>query len=485
MSFEDKLNEKLKKSEGLLCGLFLREPSLLLDYDINKKLLSSEALFYIGVTDRLLSKGVEVIDEVSFSGEVADIPQLNDKYIEMGGYTTVKELSSIVDIKNADSIVDEWSKWNLVKTYIDKGILDIEKLYSKIAKMNSSQLYSYLEHEINSVSISTNIDGLDFENLVLTDEELEEIMNGANIGLQYNSKSHILNAMTLGVPKAELNAICGYINEGKTSFAFSNFVMPIVDNGHKALLISTEQRSIVFKLLLVTDVLTTKLNYFKLTRKKLKTGKYTEEDLKMINKAKEYIKNNYADKIVFLKLYDYNTEIVTKAIKKYAQLGVELVLYDVLKFSDSEEQIWKSLIDDSKNLFQCCSKYNVAGLVTLQLAMSTKNKVRQIGMECVANSKAVFEVMSEAIFIRSAWQDELEEDSSTYLNPYRLKKDSNGKFTNDKEYIKLDKDKQYKIVRLGKSRNDSTDKFLLYSVNFNYNQWQEIGFCTVSDKNKY
>lgn len=485
MGFEDKLNEKLKKSEGLLCGLILKEPALLLDYNINKKLLSSEALFYIGMADRLLGKGVEVIDEVSFSGEISDIPQLNDKYIEMGGYNTVRELSSIIDSKNADSIVDEWTKWNLVKTYKDKGILDIEKHWDKILKMKSNQVYSYLEHEINSVSITSGIDGLDFENLVLTDEELNEIINGANLGLQYNTKSHILNSMTLGMPKSELNAICGYINEGKTSFAFSNFVMPIVDNGHKSLIISTEQRSIVFKLLLITEVLTNKLGYFKLTRKKLKTGKYTEEDLQMINKAKDYVKNNYLDKIIFLKLYDYNTDVVTKAIKKYAQLGVELVLYDVLKFSDSEDQIWKSLIDDSKNLFQCCSRYNISGLVTLQLAMSTKNRVRQIGMECVANSKAVFEVMSEAIFIRSAWQDELEEDSSTYLKPYKFKKDLNGRFTNEKEYITLDKDKQYKIVRLGKSRNDSTDKFLLYSVNFNYNQWQEIGFCTVSDKNKY
>ena len=106
-------------------------------------------------------------------------------------------------------------------------------------------------------------------------------------------------------------------------------------------------------------------------------------------------------------------------------------------------------------------------------------------MECVANSKAVFEVMSEAIFIRSAWQDELEEDSITYLKPYRLKRDENGRFTGEREEIKLDKDKQYKIVRLGKSRNDSTDKFLLYSVDFNFNIWKEIGMCTVSDKNKY
>ena len=130
-------------------------------------------------------------------------------------------------------------------------------------------------------------------------------------------------------------------------------------------------------------------------------------------------------------------------------------------------------------------KYNVAGLVTLQLAMSTKNKVRQVGMECVSNSKAVFEVMCEAIFIRSVWDDEKDPSEPTYIKPYRLKRDANGKFTGEKEYLDLDPNKQYKIVRLGKSRNDSTDKFLLYSVNFDFNIWREEGLCIVSDKNRY
>ena len=290
----------------------------------------------------------------------------------------------------------------------------------------------------------------------------------------------------MGLPRGELNAICGYINEGKTSFAFSNFVMPIVDNGSKALIISTEQRSMVFKMLLLIDVLTTKLNYFKLTRKKLKAGKYTDEDLLKIKEAQKYIMDNYGKNIIFLKLYEYSTDIVKKAIKKYAQLGVELVLYDVLKFdSNSDEQVYISLINDSKDLFQACSKYNVAGLVTVQLAMSTRNKIRQIGMECVANSKAVFEVMSEAIFIRSVWDDEKDPNEPTYIKPYRLKRDENGKFTGDKDYFQLDSKKQYKIVRLGKSRNDSTDKYILYSVNFDFNVWREEGVCTVSDRNRY
>ena len=480
-----RLEDKIQRAEGLLCGLVIKQPTILQDYNINKKLLSANALFYIGLTERLLSKGIEVVDEVSFINEIENIPQLIDKYESLGGYNTVRELSEVVDIRNSESIISEFEKWNLVRSYNEKGVLDIEKHWDKLVKMNASQIYSYLEHEINSISINTGLEDLEFEDLILTDDEINEIMSGAEIGLQFNSRSPILSGMSVGLPKGELNSISGYINEGKTSFAFSNFVMPIINNGHKALIISTEQRSKVFKLMLLIDILTNELNYFKLTRKKLKTGKWTDEDKIKINEAIKISKAKYKDKLIFLKLYDYNTEKVTKSIKKYAQLGMELVLYDVLKFGDSEEQVWKSLIGDSKNLFQCCSKFNVAGLVTLQLAMATKNKVRQIGMECVSMSKAVFEVMCECYFIRSAWQDELDPESSTYLKPYRLKKDVNGKFTSEKEEIVLKEDKSYKIVRLGKSRNDGTDKFVLYQVDFNYNIWKELGMCCVSDKNKF
>ena len=250
MSKAEELAKELNKANGLLTGLVLKKLDTLIDYNINLKLLSEESKFYIGVANQLIQKGVEVVDEVSFSGVVESFG-LKDTYERYGGWQTVKNLKAIVDERNADSIVDNFEKYNLIKNYSDKGIVNIELLYDKLSRMNTQQVYKYLEHELNAISINSGIEGLDFENLILTDDELDEIMSGANLGLQFNQKSHILNSMCMGLPKGELNAICGYINEGKTSFAFSNFVMPIVDNGSKALIISTEQRSMVFKMLLL------------------------------------------------------------------------------------------------------------------------------------------------------------------------------------------------------------------------------------------
>ena len=50
--------ENILKAEGMLCGLILKNPDTLLDYTINHKLLSEDALFYIGIVNKLLEKGI-------------------------------------------------------------------------------------------------------------------------------------------------------------------------------------------------------------------------------------------------------------------------------------------------------------------------------------------------------------------------------------------------------------------------------------------
>jgi hypothetical protein len=60
-----------------------------------------------------------------------------------------------------------------------------------------------------------------------------------------------------------------------------------------------------------------------------------------------------------------------------------------------------------------------------------------------------------------------------------MKRDDNGKFTNARELITLDRDKKYMIIFVNKTRNDEDNQTLVYEFNGNYNVWKEIGFCTV------
>lgn len=477
-----KLNDKISKAEGVLCGLVLKEPNTLNEYNINKKLLSSEALFYIGITERLLSKGIEVVDEVSFASEVESI-SLQDKYEEMGGYSTVKDLSSIVDTRNSDAIMDEWTKWNLVRNYNEKGILDVDKHWDKLLKMKSSQVVDYIDYLMNDVDLSISSDVI-FERLDLTDKEIEDIKSGINMGINYGKHSPILNYLSMGLPKGDLTMFSSFTNGGKSSYVMNNIIIPVAEQKIKVTVIANEQRSIVYKLLLQTYVLTERLNYWKLPRKKFKSGKWVDDDDVMVNKAREIIKNEYSPYIEFVKLYDYDTKKVDKIARRVAKRGCELIVYDTMKYSGEDESTWLSLIQDSKDLFQTVSKLNIAGVVTFQLAPSLKNKVRTLDESVLANGKQVAEVFSEMFGFRDIWEDEYEGEPYD-IKPYKLKKDSNGKFTSEKEEIILDKDKKYKIFFHFKTRNDEVGNAILYEFKGHQNKWIEIGYCHPHQKNKF
>jgi hypothetical protein len=477
------LENKIRRAEGLLCGLILKQPEALDDYNINKKLLSAEALFYIGITERLLAKGLEVIDEVAFSDEVSSIPQLSEKYEVMGGYNTVREMANVINVNNGDAIFDEWTKWNLVKRYKEKGILDIDLHWDKLLKMNSSQVPDFIEYLINDTDIDVCTD-IEFENLDLTDKEIADIKQGLNMGIQYGKHSPILNYLSMGLPKADLTMFSSFTNGGKSSFTMNNIIIPIAEQKKKVTIVANEQQCIVYKLLLQTYVLTEKLNYWSLTRKKFKGGKWSEEDDNKVAEARQLIAKDYSPYMTFVKLYDYDMKKVQKIAKKQVKRGCEVLVYDTMKYSGEDDSAWMSLLQDSKAIFQICSKNNLAGVITFQLAPSLKNKLRTLDESALANGKQVAEVFSEMFAFRDIWDDEYEGEPFD-IKPYKLKKDSNGKFTREKQTIPLDKTKKYKIFFHFKTRNDEVGNAVLYEFIGHQNKWVEKGYCHPHQKNRF
>ena len=480
MNYREDLDKNLVKANGLLSGLCLKSLDTLTDYNINIKLLSEESKFYIGICNQLLKLGYEVVDEVGFTSVVENFG-LKDTYEKYGGWQTVKNLKSIVDERNADSIVDTFNKWNLVKLYNDKGILDLEKHYKKVEKMNSSQVADYIEYQINDIDININTD-LVVENLDFTDQEIQDILDGVDVGIQFGKHSPILNNLMLGLPISDLTMFASYSGGGKSSYIMENIVIPTSEQGIKNTIISNEMKSKAYKLLLLTYVLTEKLNYWKLTRKGLKKGKWTEEDKRMVEKARAIIKEEYSPYINFVKMYDYDMSKVSKIAKKEAKRGTKVLIYDTMKYSGDGDNVWTSLIEDSKRLFQICSKLELAGVVSFQLAPNTKNKIRTLDETCLANAKQIKEVFSEMVAFRDIWSDEWAGEDYD-IKPYRLVKGADGKYKQE-PYI-LEKGKNYKIFFHFKTRNDEVGTALVYRYDGYQNKWIECAYCNVSDKNRW
>ena len=486
LSNDARLTELLNRKESSLCGLMVKCPDIIYDYSINPKLLSDDGKFYFGIVRNLIRKGVEVIDKTAFMTEVATCNLTEYFEDNVGGYDALKDVVSVVDVNNKDLIIDNWNKWNLVKRYKEKGILDLDKLMTQITPMNCNQLYDYIEYLLNDSDISVSSD-IVFETLSYTDQELQELQDGLNVGLQYGKYSSLLNYLTLGVAKANLYLYGGYTNSGKSSFIFENIIIPIVENGHKCCVISNEQKSDAFKILLQIHVLTERLNYWNITRKKIKSGKFSgEKDLEMMKKARDIIKEEYDPYITFVKLFDYNTSQVNKIVKKLSKTGYECFFYDTFKIGESDNSaVWAKILADSKDLFQIASKNDVAIVMSVQLALHTKNKTRWLDEGVLSNGKQMAEVVETGIYMRDIWSDEIDKESNFYIHPYRNKRDANGKYTKEIEEVTLDKNKKYKLMFLSKCRADENGQVILYEYKGDYNKWIELCRCKPHTKNLY
>ena len=480
---EADLVDMVLDSEGQIIGLYYSSPEIYIEQPVNKKYLTKDGRFLIDILDNLVTKGVNDVTNVVLLTEVSSLG-LKEQFEEIGGIKLIEDLKKITRVENAEAIIDNFSKWSLVKAYYKKGILDINKVkWEKLVAMKSSDVYDWIEYQLDSVDLDVSSD-YKFEKLSYTKNDIQDLIDGVNMGLQYGTYSRLLNELTLGVQKSDMYLVGSYTGGGKSSFCFENIIIPIIENGHKVCIISNEQQAMAFKNLLCIHILTNKLNYYKLTRKKIRKGEFTDEDLKMMDKAMTIAEREYNPKLDFVKLYDYQIGKVGKIARKVAKTGTELIFYDTLKCDDNgDKAVWERLLKDSKDLFQIASKNNLAILLSVQLALATKGHVRFLDHGVLSNGKQISEVMDTAVYFRDLWDDEY--TGETYdVKPYKWRKnDITGKY--EKEYITLDKEKKYKIFFLAKTRSDETGVALIYEVQGDFNKFKEIGRCHPSTKNVY
>jgi replicative DNA helicase len=409
-----------------------------------------------------------------------DKPTTKKDFEDHGGYKEVAQLMALVNVDNISAYYDKIVKINTLSQLCTK-FFDTFNNINKFDNMTNQEVYDFFDYQINNISINTGHD-INIESLVLDDKFIQECDEGAAMGLGYGKNCPILNYLTLGIPLGEMTMIAGHSGVGKSSFSFENLILSMNANGIKTAVISNEQRSKDFKMLLTAHILTEDLSYWDLTRKKMKMGHMTNEQKDMLKKAQKISAEKY-DKIKFVKLFDNDMGKVKKIIKKLSKLGYQAILFDTMKSEDEvDEAMWQQLLIHSRKLFQLASKENIALIPTYQLALSTLN-VRYLNAGCLSNAKQIKEVFSEMIYLRTIWNDEYNGEKYD-IKPYQLTKDEHGKYTKVKKMIDLDKNKKYIIAFLDKTRNDDDKQQVLYEFNGRFNRWTEIGYCTVINEHK-
>ena len=457
------------------------------DFPINSDtdLLTSDGKFYYNLGFNMVKKGIKTFDEISILSFLNDYPELKLEYEDKGGWKSIEDYTDVLDENNIEAYYNELVKNNLL-IKLDKKGFDIATNINVFSELNTAdEVVDFLDAQLNSIALNITHD-LKLETLEYTEKDIQRKQSGEQIGLQFSKSCPLLNSFCNGIPRKGLTMFASYTNGVKTSFVFENIVMPLIDQDIKICVISNEQDSIVFKDLLYLHVLTTDLDYWDITRTKLKDLDFNEKDWEYFRKANEIINTKYKSKILFQRVYDYSMKNVKRTIKKLARQGFELFVYDTFKVDATTDVVWQSFLNDSKELFQISSKEGVAIITPVQIALSTKGRVRYLNEGVLSNSKQISEIYEEIFMFRDIWKDEFSNgEEGKRIIPYNYKKDIDG-FTNIREEIPITENegKHYKIFFHCKSRNGEAGRTVTYEFIPRFNKWKEIGLCQVGEENR-
>jgi replicative DNA helicase len=473
------LNENRDMIEANFIFCLWKNPDLYGDYEkevrADRDLLTEDGRFYYSLGYEMYKLGYKSFDDASIYSYVEGKETLKNGFARRGGYKTVDEIKRILNEENVETYYDELAKTNMMLKLHDKGFNVVNEL-PKFKKMTSSQLYDYFEYQLDNVFLNRG-SGVKVEDLDIDDEFINDCDNGVEKGLSYASTCPLLNFHTLGLHKANVQIFAGFSGTGKSSFCVSSYIFPILDQGEKIVIVANEMNKKAWQHIFMATILSQKLDYFGLPRKKQKMGGFNTEQRDMLEKAKKYYDEHYKGRIKFVKIFDYSVEDVKRVFRKMNKQGFKYGIYDTFKSEDAASaNVTGELIEASKQLLQVAEKEDMCIIITMQLAIYMEN-TRYLTAACLSNAKGVKEVVSELLLTRPLWDDEFPNEKFD-VKPYRYKKDSNGKYTKIKEEILLNPEKKYRIIFLDKSRNDEGEAAFLYQFDGAWNKWTELGYCT-------
>ena len=457
------------------------DPDLFEDYkDVNvgkdTTLKDEDAIFYWQLGMAMHQQNIQKIDAITIEAFLANKDEMRKRYERYGGYQTVEGLRSTMDPENADGYYDQINRMNALSLFANKT----EELFTDVDRFNNStddEIYDMFDLLGNSIAVNSTR-GVEVEDLTITDNFIKSCIDKEEMGLPYKSLP-LLNYTTLGLPLGDIWLLASHSGVGKSSMIFENIALYLSSVNEPVVIFSNEMDSNAYKHLLLIHILTKDLNYWKLTRKKLKQGEFTDEDLVMLDKAKEISEEKYAN-IRFVKMFNNNTSILMRFIKKYARQGYRCFIWDTFKsddISDGNKEEWLQLLKNSRKVFNLISKLHVSMVMTFQLALYTTNQ-RYLDASCLAGSKQIKEVVSELIMLRPLWSDERsgeKNDCKVYHWDTEKK---------EKEMIQLDPDKKYLVAFVNKTRNGEGDKQIVIQWDAHFNTFKEIGYATIKNDHR-
>ena len=106
--------------EGNVIGCLYQDPLLIDEGNFKSTdFITSDGVFYFALAKQLRKAGYTVFDEVTILSTISD--NIAESFAERGGYDTIKNLTDVVNIKNADIYLDNLYRENIMLGMYNDG----------------------------------------------------------------------------------------------------------------------------------------------------------------------------------------------------------------------------------------------------------------------------------------------------------------------------------------------------------------------------
>ena len=488
--YPEELLENRLTTEGNVVGTILGDLTLLDDVVLQSSdFVTKDGRFLFGLCKTLREKHYTLIDEVTVLSNVNE--EVKEKIDEIGGWKPIQHLIDVSDIKNWDAVLDNLNKSNVLFKLYSNGF----NLFSKVKLDNgkeiaplemfehwtSAEVIDWYESKLSGFGTVTSNKIIGDEIIDFDDAFIESLSKQENLGVSFGDAGYDVNgnkistfpfmsSNILGLKRGTLSAFSGHSGTGKSTYMVG-IILSLIERGEKVLIVNNEMGAKDIKTLFLVWLLSRYFNYWKLPKRKIMSGIFTEEDMLMIKRARELWKEKYASKVRVVTLSDADSPLTCQIIKKYIlREGFTTFVVDTFKLDVSDNKndaFWMKLIVDSRNLEAITKRYNIIGIITIQLAANSLNRL-WMDSNCLSNSKGVKEILSNLIMMRKVFPEELTEGSPYYIHPFRSKQDEKTGEWIEEPYT-ADPTNVWRIMFIDKSRSgaDSSDTGVAYLVRYN------------------
>ena len=156
--FPKELISKRNEIEGNFIMSLYKEPELIDDFSniINgEDIITDDGCFYYGLAQNMYKMGYKVFDNVSINTYLKDKKVLKDGFERRGGYRTIQDITSILDVENIEANYDEDLLEQHIQECIDNND-DENKLFYlnrvKLTHLSSKQAVDFLLENMNENS---------------------------------------------------------------------------------------------------------------------------------------------------------------------------------------------------------------------------------------------------------------------------------------------------------------------------------------------